>query len=223
MPRMLSRTTQQRSVLVGDAHSLAFGRRTIDKRAAVAGSAVLGGCMLAVRNGEVGQIEAELFRAINGLPDELYAPMWLLQLFGMLAVVVSMAVAALAGRRYRLGLAIAAAIPFKLAVEWWVVKALVERERPFLTMANATIRETNTAPLGFPSGHSVLAFAAAGLLAPYFGRRGRYVIYALAVLNGVARIYLGAHNPLDVVAGAALGVTVGAVLNLAVMVPIRHR
>ena len=36
-----------------------------------------------------------------------------------------------------------------------------------------------------------------------------------------ARIYLGAHNPLDVVGGIGLGVAVGAITNLIVAVPAR--
>jgi undecaprenyl-diphosphatase len=36
---------------------------------------------------------------------------------------------------------------------------------------------------------------------------------------GVARIYLGAHNPLDVVGGAGLGLAVAGALNLAFGVP----
>ena len=34
-----------------------------------------------------------------------------------------------------------------------------------------------------------------------------------------ARVYVGAHNPLDVVCGAALGVAIAAVINLAVGIP----
>ena len=187
----------------------------------VAGFAVLAVCLFAVRGGDVGAAERSVFRAINGLPDALRAPMWVFQIFGSLAFVAGAAAAAFAARRFRLGLALAAAIPLKLAFEWWVVKALVERERPFFTVPDAVIRDSNTSPLGFPSGHAIFAFALAGLVAPYLGRRGKIVIYALAVMNSAARVYLGAHNPLDVVAGAALGVAIAAALNLAVGVPRR--
>ena len=154
-----------------------------------------------------------------GMPDALRPAMWVLQLFGMLAIVVAAAIAALLVRRYRLALGLALAIPLKLALEWWVVKALVERERPAFTVPDAIIRDANTSPLGFPSGHAVFAFALAGLLAPYLGRRGVIIVYGLAVLNSVARVYLGAHNPLDVVAGAGLGIALAAVLNLVIGVP----
>ncbi len=185
----------------------------------IAGFIVLAGCMLVVRNGDVSGVEKVVFRAVNGLPDGLRAPLWVFQLFGSLALVALLAVAAVAARRFRLGLALAAAIPLKLAFEWWVVKALVERERPAFTVTDAVIRDVNTSPLGFPSGHAVFAFTVAGLLAPYLGRRGTIAVYGLALLNSLARVYLGAHNPLDVIAGAALGVAIAAGLNLVAGVP----
>ncbi len=199
---------------------LGYGRRyRRDALVAAAGIIVLAVCMLVVRNGDVSEIEEAIFNAVNGLPDALKAPMWVFQIFGSLAFVAVAALAAFAVRRYRLGVALTAAIPLKLAFEWWVVKALVERERPFFTVPGAVIRDVNKSALGFPSGHAVFAFALAGVIAPYLGRRGKVLIYALAVMNSIARVYLGAHNPLDVVAGAALGLAIAAGLNLGVGVP----
>ncbi|HXZ76440.1 MAG TPA: phosphatase PAP2 family protein, partial [Streptosporangiaceae bacterium] len=40
------------------------------------------------------------------------------------------------------------------------------------------------------------------------------VAIVLAVCNAVARVYLGAHNPLDVVGGAAIGLIIAAVLDM---------
>lgn len=185
----------------------------------VGGLAVLALCMFVARNGDVSGGEENIFNAINGLPEWLKAPMWVFQVFGSLAFVVLAALVATALRRYRLGLGLAATIPLKLALEWWVVKAMIERERPAFTVPEAVIRDVNTSPFGFPSGHAIFAFALAGLLAPYLGRRGKIAVYTLAVLNSFARVYLGAHNPLDVIAGAALGIAIAAGLNLAVGVP----
>lgn len=58
----------------------------------------------------------------------------------------------------------------------------------------------------FPSGHSMTAFA----LAEVYGRPyGRYWTYPLAAFIGYSRIYLGAHWPSDVAAGALVGALLG--------------
>ena len=45
--------------------------------------------------------------------------------------------------------------------------------------------------------------------------RWRWVPVVIAILNAVARVYLGAHNPLDVVGGGAVGVAIGVLLAMA--------
>jgi membrane-associated phospholipid phosphatase len=52
------------------------------------------------------------------------------------------------------------------------------------------------------------------LLALVLPRRWAVVAFVLATLNAVARVYLGAHNPLDVVGGAAVGLAIAAALDL---------
>jgi membrane-associated phospholipid phosphatase len=70
------------------------------------------------------------------------------------------------------------------------------------------------AGLSFVSGHAIITFAIAGLLALVLPRRWAVVAFVLATLNAVARVYLGAHNPLDVVGGAAVGLAIAAALDL---------
>jgi membrane-associated phospholipid phosphatase len=54
------------------------------------------------------------------------------------------------------------------------------------------------------------------ILWPYLGRTGRVIATLLALGVGVARVYLGAHNPLDVVAGFGLGLLLGGLLTFLV-------
>lgn len=63
----------------------------------------------------------------------------------------------------------------------------------------------------FPSGHAVMSFAAAAVIALAFRRP---LVIALAFVSAAAvalsRVYLGLHYPSDIAAGALLGTAVGA-------------
>jgi len=171
---------------------------------------------LGARNGGVSGLERSVFAAINGLPDWLYRPMWAVQLLGVLVTPVLIAVVLLVLRRWRPALALLLLVPLKLVAERQILKQLVERGRPGQTEPDPILRHVPPAGLSFPSGHAIVAAATVVILWPYLGRTGRIVATVLAVGVGVARIYLGAHNPLDVVAGAGLGLILGALLTLVV-------
>jgi undecaprenyl-diphosphatase len=179
----------------------------------VASLAVFAVCAVVVADGRVGPVERALFHVVNGLPDWLYRPMLLFQYLGVLAMPLVVAVGALAFRRWRLAAALVLVVPLKLALER-VVKMLVERERPGTTVPDAILRGVHSAGLSFVSGHAIITFAIAGLLVLVLPRRWGIVAFVLASLNAVARVYLGAHNPLDVLGGAAVGLAVAAVLDL---------
>jgi membrane-associated phospholipid phosphatase len=123
------------------------------------------------------------------------------------------AVGALVVRRWRLAGALVLVVPAKLALER-VVKLLVQRERPGTTVPDAILRGVHPGGLSFVSGHAIITFAIAGLLALVLPRRWAIVAFVLAGCNAVARVYLGAHNPLDVVGGAAIGLAIAATLDL---------
>ncbi len=90
-----------------------------------------------------------------------------------------------------------------------IIKLIVDRTRPVTDYA------VQLQSSSFPSGHTVGATVAYGLLA-YFAWQlphpWRYVVSTLLVctgiLVGVSRIYLGAHFPSDVMAGWLLGAVV---------------
>jgi membrane-associated phospholipid phosphatase len=180
----------------------------------VASLAVFAACAAIVADGRVGPAERAVFHAVNGLPDWLYLPMLLFQYLGVLAMPLVVAAGALAFRRWRLAAALALVVPLKLAAER-AVKLLVERERPGTTVPDAILHGVPSAGLSFVSGHAIITFAIAGLLVLVLPRRWGILAFVLATLNAVARVYLGAHNPLDVVGGAAIGLAIAAVLDLA--------
>ena len=98
---------------------------------------------------------------------------------------------------------------------------MVSRERPGTSIgADIHMRgDVSAEGESFVSGHAVMVAAMAGLISPYLSGRWKIIPWALVVMVMIGRVYVGAHNPLDVVCGAALGVAIAGVLNLAFGVP----
>jgi len=88
----------------------------------------------------------------------------------------------------------------------------VARVRPYYSIAGVHVLVARSGDFSFPSDHATMAGAvAAGLW--LVDRRLGAVTAVLAVLMALARVYVGAHYPGDVVAGLALGAVVTVALN----------
>ncbi|QBS45354.1 phosphatase PAP2 family protein [Nocardia sp. CS682] len=191
-------------------------RRALDGWLVVGGAVGTGLCAVAAAAALTDQGDRTLFLHINALPDALYRPLWIVQLIGVLGAPIAVAALAVGTRRFRLAAGLVLLVPTKLVVERDVLKQLVHRPRPGAMVPEAILRDVPTAGSAFPSGHAMIVFAMVVLLSPYVNRRAQLALAAAALLAAVARIYLGAHTPLDVLGGAAAGITLGALLNLAV-------
>jgi len=105
------------------------------------------------------------------------------------------------------------------ALSVWELKRVVCRTRPWIALDLPT-PFMKPSDFSFPSGHAAGCFCVAGFLAlalpiawPHAHLRRRAVVAVaagLAALIAVSRVYLGAHFPSDVIAGALLGALVGA-------------
>jgi membrane-associated phospholipid phosphatase len=104
---------------------------------------------------------------------------------------------------------------------WLVVelmKVLFHRTRPYIKLKNIRIVGSRASGRSFPSGHTSQSFFMVTLLLHYY-HVDVYVwlvLYAIAFLVGITRIYVGMHYPRDVIGGAILGIAwglVGVIIN----------
>jgi membrane-associated phospholipid phosphatase/tRNA A-37 threonylcarbamoyl transferase component Bud32 len=206
-----------RSALAG-ASRLALPRHPGDVVRLVLGVAILVVSAEVVKRDRVGVLETNVFRLVNDLPGVLYRPFWAVMQVGNLLAVPVIAAAAALMRRYRLAvnLAIAGGAAWLLAK---LVKQIVERGRPPSLLDQVHLHGLRPTGLGYVSGHAAVAVALASVASPYLSRRLRRVAWGLAAIVCLARLYVGAHLPLDVVGGAALGWAIGALVHLLLGAP----
>lgn len=91
----------------------------------------------------------------------------------------------------------------------FVLKPLISRVRPSVAFG-LLVGDTAAFGSSFPSAHATLAFAGATVLSAREPRL-KTILYVIAVLISVSRIYLGVHYPSDIIAGAVLGFGIGRI------------
>lgn len=197
--------------------------------AAAAGAAVLGLGLLVVSwvllpdpVDAVPGWEADLFAAVNAWPDVLQWPLWPVMQLGTagMYIVGGAGVYALT-RRVRPALAAASSVLLAWAAAR-LVKETIERGRPDDLLAGVDERGTAHPGFGYVSGHTTVAFALATVLTVVLPGGWRWVPLPVAAVVGLARLYFGAHLPLDVVGGAGLGIVCG-IVALAMFGALRER
>jgi glycosyltransferase 2 family protein len=189
-------------------------RRPIDIVLFAAGTAVLSVTWALAASGDVGPLEVSIFRAINELPGAIYPMVIVPMQLGALAAVPVTAVLAALAQRWWLATALGAAglIAYSGAR---VAKVLVDRGRPLDELAHVVVHGPRAFGGGFPSGHSAVSAALVLAAIPYLTWRWRYALLALPLVVGFARIYVGAHLPMDVAGGFAIGVMSASLVHLA--------
>ncbi|MEU6405165.1 phosphatase PAP2 family protein [Streptomyces sp. NPDC046985] len=172
-------------------------------------------------------IDGSLYTRV--VTDAQRSPAWLdgavsaWSTYGLAVFVLLMAVGWWRGRRSGAAAAVTAlAVPLVVLLAFgadMVLKLAVREHRPCQSLRMATL-EACPAPgdWSFPSNHTAIAAAAAAALV-FVSRRLGAVAVVAALAMAVSRVWVGAHYPHDVLAGAV----VGALVALTAMVVLRQR
>ena len=166
----------------------------------------------------ISRTEVQAFRPVNDLPGAGFPVIWLPMQYGTFGTVPVSAVLALARNRPRLALAIGVG-GTTAWVSAKVLKPLVGRGRPANVIDAVLLRGVEEGDLGFPSGHAAVSAVLTVVVLPSVTGGWRWSLAALSGFVPLARMYVGAHLPLDVVGGSALGLAIGSAVNL--LIPTR--
>ena len=90
----------------------------------------------------------------------------------------------------------------------------MRRPRPAAFLPDVRGRGRDAAGLGYLSGHAAVAAALGAAALPRLGPAGRALTLTAIPLVGLTRLYVGAHLPLDIAGGAALGLAADAAAGL---------
>ncbi|KKR04026.1 MAG: Bacitracin transport permease protein BCRC [Parcubacteria group bacterium GW2011_GWF2_39_13b] len=93
-----------------------------------------------------------------------------------------------------------------------IIRWLYYRPRPFIDHQVNQLLNHNSEG-SFPSGHAVFFFALAMFIFYYNKRIGTWFFIG-AVLISIARVFVGIHYPLDILAGALVGIIAGWLVNI---------
>ncbi len=88
-----------------------------------------------------------------------------------------------------------------------LLKPFFDRLRPCHTLSEINLLVSCGVGKSFPSSHSANSFMAATILFWYKSSWGKYV-FSIAGLIAISRVFVGVHYPLDILAGAVLGITI---------------
>src|SRR5262245_42261877 len=176
------------------------------------GLGVLAGSALLARRARSVE-ESDLFRSANDLPNAAFPPVWTAMQYGTFGAVPVVATVVLAARKPRLAASIAVA-----GTAAWVAakgaKRVVARGRPASIIDGVRQRGTEEGDQGFPSGHAAVSTAMTVVIWPEVSTGWRVTLGALTGLVPFGRMYVGAHLPLDLVGGSALGLALGSAIKL---------
>lgn len=201
-----------------DAQAARARRHQVDALRLVLGAVLVAAAAVLAQRGTPVVFEVNLFRLVNDLPPAFQPPLLGVMQLGALGAVPVVATVALLARRARL----ARVLLLAGAAAWAAAKGLavvVDQEAPEVVLRGVTLHGAVQPGLAFPATHAAVVAALATAAGPYLSRPARRLTWLAVSLVAVARVYVGAHFPIDVVGGMALGWAVGSAVHFAFGAP----
>ncbi len=76
---------------------------------------------------------------------------------------------------------------------------------------NGDYKKTSSSQKSFPSNHSANIWVIALIIAYLYPNTKGYFLF-LAIMVSISRVYIGVHYPIDIIAGAIIGVLISLLL-----------
>jgi membrane-associated phospholipid phosphatase len=162
--------------------------------------------------------DRRVFRSLNEVPSSLASvmtPIARLCALGALVIAAALAAAYLVLRNRTAFPVLVGSVA--AAAAWGVAnlaKIVADRPRPYEVVGGAALRQAPAHGSSFPSSHTAVVLAIVLGVSPFVSRPAFGVAVAYACLVAWSRVYLGFHYPLDVLAGAGIGMAVGGAVLL---------
>jgi len=93
-----------------------------------------------------------------------------------------------------------------------IIRWIWFRPRPFVALNFIPLINQSPAEAAFPSAHASFYFALSTIIYLYNKKLGIFFLTSTFLIT-VARVFVGVHWPLDIVAGAIIGIILGLVIN----------
>jgi len=97
------------------------------------------------------------------------------------------------------------------AANYQLIKKNIDRPRPERSLEHVELRVPSHSGPSFPSNHAANNFAGA-TVASHFFPHASAIFFLIAAAVSYSRVYVGVHFPLDVLAGALVGILVGLIV-----------